>query len=222
MRACFEGGSLGQGLPSVTPQLEERSAQCAEQQHFSSLREIATLFRFKHISLVIINKNNNYSAFFLIFRKEYFSFFLPSFCLSFFLSLNESPPPPIPLSVCLSAYDMAYVVFVLKSMYSLPSCATQPHRPFIWVQRPPFLTQMNVFLWKSRNGCHFSWHGGETNKTPCSFKEAGAGTSHWTQTLQSQEHKIASKAKQSPFHAESLAWLVLSCTQRSTKWRGAE
>lgn len=100
MRACFEGGSLGQGLPSVTPQLEERSAQCAEQQHFSSLREIATLFRFKHISLVIINKNNNYSAFFLIFRKEYFSFFLPSFCLSFFLSLNESPPPTHP-SVCL-------------------------------------------------------------------------------------------------------------------------
>ena len=102
MRACFEGGSLGQGLPSVTPQLEERSAQCAEQQHFSSLREIATLFRFKHISLVIINKNNNYSAFFLIFRKEYFSFFLPSFCLSFFLSFFEWVSPPHP-SLCLSA-----------------------------------------------------------------------------------------------------------------------
>lgn len=99
------------------------------------------------------------------------------------------------LSLCLLSLSLsvsmwrAHVVFVLKSMYSLPSCATQPPWPFIWVQRQPFLTQMNVFLWKSRNGCHFSWHGRETNKTPYSFKEAGAGASHRTQTLQSQKHK---------------------------------
>lgn len=70
------------------------------------------------------------------------------------------------------------------------------------------------FSKKSRNGCHFSWHGGETNKTPCSFKEAGAGTSHWTQTPQESEAQIAPTAKHSPFHAERLARLVLSYPDR--------
>ena len=66
---------------------------------------------------------------------EKFNFCL-SFFLSFFLSLIIFLSPSICLSVCLSV--TAYVAFVLKSMYSLPSCATQPPWPFIWVQRPPF------------------------------------------------------------------------------------
>lgn len=61
----------------------------------------------------------------------------------------------------------------------------------MWVHRPPFSNRWMCFCEKSRNGCHFYWHSGETNKPPLppplgSFKEAGAGTSHWTQTLESE------------------------------------
>lgn len=105
--------------------------------------------------------------------------------------------------------------FAPQSMYSLPSCAAQPPLgPFMWVHWLPLSHRWMCFCKKSRNGCHFSWHGGETNKTPCSFKEAGAGTSHWTQTPQESDAQIASTAKHSPFHAESLARLVLSCSNR--------
>lgn len=66
-----------------------------------------------------------------------------SFCLSFFLSFLPHLSP----SVCLSVCDMAcVVVFVLKSMYSLPSCATQPPLAFHLSSAAAFLTQMNVFL----------------------------------------------------------------------------
>lgn len=110
----------------------------------------------------------------------------------------------LPVSVCLSVCDMAYVVFVLNWKYSLPSCASQLPWPFMWVQRLPFSQRWMCLQWKSRNGCHFSWHSAETNKpppptTPLRKLALAPPFGHKHFRVRS---KIASKAKRALFHAK--------------------
>lgn len=110
--------------------------------------------------------------------------------------------------VCLSHSRSLCVCCLCWTVQSCLPVQRGPHGPFIWVQRPPFLTQMNVFfLFCERAGMAVTSLGTEEKQTkpPTPLRKLAQappiGHKHYTES----GAQIASKAKHSSF----------SCTKRS-------
>lgn len=121
---------------------------------------------------------------------------------------------------CMAAFSLL-TLLPSRVLHWSPSTLSLPVQrstlgPFMWVHRPPFSHRWMCFCEKSRNGCHFSWHSGETNKPP---PQPSAPLRKLAQAppIGHKHYRVRStnslkKAKHSAFHAESPAWPTLAST----------
>lgn len=114
----------------------------------------------------------------------------------------------------------AFWCFALKSIDTLPSCAAQHPWPFHVSSPAAILTQMNVFLWKEPEWLSLLLAQRRNKQTPpAPFRKLAQAP-----PIGHKHHRVRStnglkKAKQSAFHAESLGWRALACTDQHKSGR---
>lgn len=109
----------------------------------------------------------------------------------------------------------AFWCFALKSIYTRPSCAAQHPWPFHVSSPAAILTQMNVFLWKEPEWLSLLLAQRRNKQTP----PAPLRKLVQAPPIEHKHHRVRStnslkKANHSAFHAESLGWRALTCTDR--------
>lgn len=109
----------------------------------------------------------------------------------------------------------AFWCFALKSIYTLPSCAAQHPWPFHVSSPAAILTQMNVFLWKEPEWLSLLLAQRRNKQTP----PAPLRKLAQAPPIGHKHHRVKStntlkKANHSAFHAESLGWQALTCTDQ--------